>query len=377
MKKVIVLSLSLLMFGFTASAAEFISPAGTGNKYIDVPASETHKNLYIAGGIVNLAGTTLGDLIAAGGIVKVSGTVDSDLFVAGGRVDVDAQVGRNVHAAGGNLYFNKPVGGDLVAAGGIIEVTKESSVAGDLALAGGSMIIDSPVSGNVTVRGGDVVINGRVSGNVDVVATKSLTLGSSAVVNGKVTYKGPTEAQVNSDAKVGTIDFTKVSRGFGHRGGFWGILVIGSIVKLIMLLVAGAVLIWLLPKKTSAVVLEAMDNPLRQLGIGLLVLIVSPILGVLLLITVVGIYLGIVVFLAYGIMIIIGSILALFYAGRLVWGWYQKDAAVNLWRDLGVGAIVVLILKFIPFLGLLAILILTLITLGSLATHWHKETFQN
>ncbi len=357
MKKLKIFALAgvlLLVSAVTAQAAEFIAPDGHSGT-VDVAASESHKNLHVAGGIVHLNGPITGDLIAAGGIVKISGNVEKGLIVAGGRISVDAAVGGNVHAAGGNLFFNQAIGGDLVTGGGRLELSDKASVSGDL-----------------VVGGGDVIINGKITGNVTITA-KTLTFGPTSQVTGTVKYKGPEPAVVKEGAKVGVINYTQVSKGAVHKGGFFGLLIIGSLFKLLMLLAAGAVLAWLVPRKITEVTREALNRPWPSLGIGVLVLILSPVLAGLLMITVLGLYLGMMVFLVYGLMIIISTVLAMFYTGNLVWGWYKKDAEPSHWRDLWVGALVTLVLSLIPFVGWIAVAVLWLITLGSLTTHWRKE----
>jgi hypothetical protein len=372
-KKIIVLSLVALMFSFTAQAAEFIAPVDKTQSNVSTMEKDVHKNLYIAGASVTVNGQTLGDLVAAGGMVTVNGNVQKNLIVAGGNITINGSVGENLRVGGGNISISSPVSGDLLIGGGNISIAQKANVGGDLIVGGGNVNVDSDVKGSVKIAGGTVTINGKVSGDVEVIASKSLTFGSNSEVLGKVTYKGPQPAVINEGAKIGTIDYTEVHKKVAQTGGIIGLLIISSLFKLLMFLVSALVLCWLLPSKISAVVRQAISDPWRSLGIGVLVMIVSPILGVLLMISVVGMYLGMIVFLVYALLMILASILALFYTGNLVWGWYRKDAPVNLWRDLGIGAVVMLVLGLIPVIGWIAFLILWLITLGALITHWKKE----
>src|SRR5258708_36116917 len=104
---------------------------------ITLPASETHHNLYTAGGNVIINSKITGDLYAAGGMVKIIGDVEDNLTVAGGNLDVSGKVGRNIRIAGGNISINNAVGSDLLAAGGNIFIDETASIAGDLVSAGG------------------------------------------------------------------------------------------------------------------------------------------------------------------------------------------------------------------------------------------------
>ncbi len=366
-------SVVMLLVAAPVLAAEFLAPESKTDANISTLQQEVHKNLYIAGGSVTVNSNTQGDLVAAGGVVTVNGNVEKDLLLGGGHVNLNAAVGENARIGGGNVSINGAVGGDLVVGGGNVTVAQKATVGGDLVVGGGNVSIDSNVAGNVKIGGGSVTINGKVSGNVDVVASENLTFGPASEVTGKITFKGPKEAVVKPGAKVGTINYTVAKKGMGHKGGFIGILIVSNVFKLIMLLVAGLALAWLVPHKVAAVSHEAIARPLPNFGIGILGLILFPILGVILMVTVVGLYLGMITLLAFGLLVVVSSVLVAFYTGQLVWSWYRKDAVVNQWRSLGTGVLVLFILGLIPIVGWIAACVLWLITMGALTTHWRKE----
>src|SRR5258708_20471800 len=153
MKKLKIISLLAalgLIFGNSVFAAEFVKPdqeSGT----ITLPASETHHNLYTAGGNVIINSKITGDLYAAGGMVKIIGDVEDNLTVAGGNLDISGKDGRNIRISGGNISINNAVGSDLLAAGGNIFIAETTSIAGDLMSAGGNFEFNAPVNGNFTI----------------------------------------------------------------------------------------------------------------------------------------------------------------------------------------------------------------------------------
>jgi len=374
-KKIAIVSLGLLMFCLTASAAEFIAPQNRNDASVSTLEKDTHKNLYIAGATVTVNGKTNGDLFAAGGMVTVNGPVENDLFVGGGNLSLNAPVGGDLRIAGGNVSINSPIGSDLLAAGGNITVAQKASVAGDLVIAGGNISVDSEVKGYGKINGGNVTINGKIDGNLDIVANQQLTFGPASEVVGKITYHGTNPAIVKDGAKIGTIDFTQIkARGFAHSLG--ALIAISTLIKLLALLVAGFVLLYLFPVKISKLVTGTMSNTLTNFGIGFLALIASPIVAGLLFITVVGVYLGIILLLIYFLTLVMASIVMVFYTGRLVYGWYKKDAALNLKRDLVLGAIIALIVSLIPIIGWLAVFVLFLISLGAIVTQLRTENAQ-
>lgn len=366
----------VLLIAGTARAAEFMAPENKTEANISTLSQEVHKNLYIAGGSVTVNSNTQGDLAAVGGMVTVNGSVEKDVFAAGGNLNFNGPVGDDARVAGGNISINAPIAGDLLVGGGNVSIAQKATIGGDLVIGGGNVSIDSNVQGNVKIGGGNVVINGRVAGNIEASANQSLTFGAGSEVVGKITYKGPSEAVIKPGAKVGAIEYTKVSGKPAHRGGFISVFIIGNLFKLLMLLAAALVFVWLVRSRIFAVVNQAVLAPGRSLGIGLLFLIATPILGIILMVTVVGLYLGGILMMTYGLMIAISSVLSLFYTGRLVWGWYRKDAAESAWRDLGIGTLITLLLGFIPVVGWIVICVLWVITLGALATRVRRELVQ-
>jgi len=339
------ITLSGLMLASTAIAAEFIAPEKNGSGVIELPASESHKNLHVAGGILTVNSQVLGDLFAAGGIIKVTGNIEVDAFLAGGRIDLDAAVGKNVHVAGGNIYVNKSIGGDLVAAGGVVEVSENSTIAGDL-----------------VVGGGEIIVNGKVAGNLLVSAGKSLTFGAKSEVTGKITYYGNNDPIIKDGAKLGTIERHALPM---HRRLFGGTLLgAGLIVMLLAWLAAGLLLLYLLkPELTKATVMMR-SEPWANLGIGLISLIVGPILIVLLLITLVGYYIAILVLLWYLFALMLSCLVAAVFLGRWLYHYFDKDAAGIDWKIVLTGVIAFKILQLIPILGWIICAVLSLMAFG-------------
>src|SRR3989344_3003471 len=132
MKKILALLtlLGLVVIIPVAYAAEFMAAGKDGN--ISIGSSETHRNLYIAGGNVSVNSPISGDLFAAGGGVNITGNVEQDLFAAGGNINVAGNVGGDARVAGGSIVLNNPVGGDLLVAGGNVSLSERAIIGGDL-----------------------------------------------------------------------------------------------------------------------------------------------------------------------------------------------------------------------------------------------------
>lgn len=356
---------TMLLVAFPAMAAEILQPtAGNGN--VAVGLTETHKNLYTAGGNVTVDGKTMGDLTAAGGMLVVSGDVEQEALLAGGNIQLSGSVGSTARIAGGNITISGPIGGDLVVAGGNVTLTGKASVAGDLLIAGGNVIIEAPVKGDVRVAGGNVTINSKVGGAVHARTTQSLIFGPAADV-GQVDYKGPQAASVQQGAKVGNVNFTEVkTKNFGAS--FGALLTLGFLIKLLAWIAAGLVLVYLRKNFVLSVYEEFKAKPWGNLGIGLLALVGTPILVVLLLVTFIGYYLAFTLGLIYVLALALANLMSALVLGYWLLSKMNKpgEPAVD-WQAIVIGAVIWSLLGFIPILGWLAMAIVFLMVLGAAA----------
>ena len=132
------------------------------------------------------------------------------------------------------------------------------------------------------------------------------------------------------------------------------------------LIILGALLHYLFPRHTEAVVGTLSVSPLNNLGIGLVFLVVVPVAILICLITLVGIPTGIIAGLLYGIAIYISRIYIGVWIGRKLLGAIKKSLATAYFWPLVVGVIFIALVGLIPFLGWLFRLFLLLITLGAL-----------
>ncbi len=376
--KIFVSGLVVIPLIFAATpvfAAEIVGPDGSNGNLV-IGSGQIHKNLYTVGGNVTINADTAGDLTAAGGMVVITGKVENQLLLAGGTLMVSAPIGGTARIAGGNITISSVIGGDLVVAGGNVTLAAGSSVAGDLLIAGGNVIVDGSVGGNIRAVGGNITLNGKVGGDVSARASKMLAIDSGAEIAGKISYTGPQAAVVASGAKVGQIDFTqKKERGFGPQ--FLTFLSIALLIKFLAILIAAFLLITYRKNKVQGILEEVKANFWQSLGLGLAGLILTPIVVVLLFVTVVGYYLAIILGLVYVLALIITTLVSVICLGNLILSRIKKGEALWAnWQVVLVGALGWLLLSFIPFLGWLVIAALYLTVFGVMIKGV-KPTFKN
>jgi hypothetical protein len=383
-KKVIFLTLCLiLLFIFNCSvvsAAEFKVATEDGN--ITVGAGQIVKNLYAAGNIVSINGEIQKDLYVAGNVLTIGNNVENNLCAVGGTIIIKKDVGGNVHIAGGSVVIEGNITGDLFIAGGNILVSSSAAIGGDLIIGGGVVDIEAPIAGNVSIGGGEVIINSKIGGLVEITAD-NVRIGESGEIQKGIKYTSPKEAKIHENAKIsGAIDFNKrevkaADKTYAAKVLF-SILSTLFLIRVITSIVVGLVLIYFFNRAIKNIVKEGLNNVWSSLGRGFAVLFLTPIAGIILSITIIGLYLAGLLTVFYILLIMLSSVIASIAFGS----WFikifrgRKKYLVG-WPEVVVGVIGLKVTCFIPFIGWLIGLWFILISLGSLSGLIHKQIKKN
>ncbi|WP_280588339.1 cell shape determination protein CcmA, partial [Halorubrum sp. Boch-26] len=221
------------------------------------------------------------------------------------------------------------------------------------------------IDGSLDVGAGSITVDGAVGGDVRA-AADSVVLGPNADVGGEFRYDAD-EFTESPDATVagGVVEDTDLRGDTGVAFGSdlapsW----FGSVYGIAVNLVLGAVLLLAFPRFSRDVAARVGGDSLRSGGVGLLALIGTPILLVLVAITVVGIPLALVGVAAYLAAIWVASVYGRYALGSLI---LDRLGRPNRWIALLVGVIGVAAIGLVPWVGGLADLLVLLLGLGALA----------
>ena len=330
-----------------------------------------NENVYATGGTIASAARIVGDLYAAGGTILVGGFVGGDLVVGGGTITVTGEVADDLRAGGGTVVVQGVVRGDVLVGGGQVHLAG-SRIGGDATVGGGTVRLDAPVEKNVKVGGGEVYLNSAIAGNVEVDADK-LTLGPNARITGDLTYRASREVVLEEGSVVsGVTTFEpREDRGSG-AGVLLAIFSVAALIFILMLGLGGLIFVLFFKRYAHEVVNNAFGGPLLELGRGLLVAVAMPILSILLLVTVIGLPLGLLGLTLYIALIIFSWLMAPVLMGSLVYRWINKGEYVVSWKTVLLGVAVFFFIGFVPLVGGLIQFGFMLLSLGSIARlKWH------
>jgi cytoskeletal protein CcmA (bactofilin family) len=240
-----------------------------------------------------------------------------------------------------------------------------SAFVGPLQTAKTIVIFDGPttirghVTGDVVSFHGPVrVIGGRVDGDVTA-ANNQVVVGPRGFVGGDINY-GDKRPVIAPGARVGghlnkfdiTTDNSPLS-GFAFTLLWWLAVTVSS-------LVLGLVLIALWPRAFDATSAAWRRSPGASIGWGALVFFGVPVAGVVALVTLVGIPLGIGLFLALVPLYVVGYVTSTFVLGRMILRESGRIVAFLL------GLAILQVLTLIPILGVLVWVVATVIGLGAI-----------
>jgi cytoskeletal protein CcmA (bactofilin family) len=200
---------------------------------------------------------------------------------------------------------------DQIVFAGSVTVPRGQRV-GEVVVFSGRVTVNGVVAGDVVVLEGPVTVTGQVNGSV-IAADGAVRLAESARVGGDVFASDPVVTR--SGARVGGETRS------GVRFSFEGPLValgklLGPIAVSVSVLLTGLVLLLLAPRAADAVAEAMASAPLASVAWGLLLVIAVPVAAVALVISVLGLPLGLALFLSFGLWWLVGLTWSAWCAGR-------------------------------------------------------------
>lgn len=322
---------------------------------------------FIAGPEVYVDAKTDDDIFAAGGDVQIRTAEVLDVFAMGAVVDLSEVTAEDAILAGGTVSTRGVLAGDFIAAGASVKLAPTANVAGDVLAAGARVALAGEIGGSVRAAAGEIRIDGTISGDVDLVGER-IVLGPNTQIEGDLTYRSAQELQRMSGAQVAG----QITQRTLQRPDVPGVfdMVLAGALGWFGVVVSGVALTALLVGAVPRLVAGASDTvavePWPSLGFGLLILVGGPIAAFVLMATVVGIPIGVLALLLYGVLAAVGLIAAALAIGRhLPWIGGRHAGTLGFGPRFGrasAGIVLLALVGLLPFLG--GFLILLALTFG-------------
>jgi hypothetical protein len=250
----------------------------------------------------------------------------------------------------------------------------DEPITGSVRAAAGRIVVKAPISGDFRGAAGQVVIDASVGGNVTVAAGQ-LELGPNARIDGNLRFTGGSLERDPAAQVTGTIEQASGRHGphfatFGHSGpGRW--------IWTAGLMLLAAIIAAALPGAADRMAQEFRARPWMPPVLGFIALTCIPVAAVLVMITIIGIPIGVLALLAYAALLLVGYVAAAVVVGGLLLGRFKAEAVgLATWRA---GAAVLAMLSLallarIPYLGGLVQFAALLVGVGLVAALFHRRS---
>lgn len=370
-KSVLIISTALIIFAMSfisASAVDDeadIKAAGAKIKII----SENATNIYAAGARVTIEGKAKKNVWAAGALLDIDIETDGDLHAAGSRISIKGKVNGKTRLAGANLIIDAEIGEILNAAGASIEISENAKLPADTTIAGAliefhgiakdnlglyadEVAFSGQALGTVTIEGRNVHINdtARIEGDLVIRSSEKAVLSPNATVTGKVTQTDLEDSEYFKEHEN-----EPSARKF--------ILLLASSIFIL-----GLIQIFLARGFVEQGITTLRRQPVRSILLGLAMFFGIPIFAIAVIVTIIGVPIGVATLLAFPFLLILALTTATL--GVSNWLLNRKNESKNTGQRivlLFAGAVLLIIVGFIPFIGGLLIFLAILLGLGATA----------
>lgn len=351
----------LLLLPFVGSAETVLR---TGSDISVESEQMVDGDYYVSVGPLSstvMSGAVAEDMYAFGAAVTVNGEVGVDATLIAGAVQVHAPIGDDLRVLGGEVTIADRVEGDVFVIGGSLSILSTASVGGDVFAFGGNVVIEGDVAGSIFGKVEQVTINGGVGGNIDITAPAGVILGEKADIKGDVQYASLVSLVRAPSALV---------EGGVHKGQYANESSQDHLKDLLIPLFISlftSLTLYLLFKPYLQRMMETLQRESgKSLLVGAMVIIAGPVISVVLVATVLGMFVGIGLFALLILLYVASFALTGVVLGVMLLRLFDQQAKLSLGSIL-FGTFLLNALLFIPVVGLLVLVVIECITLGSLA----------
>ncbi len=338
-------------------------------------------NLYAVGASLTIEGKVTGDVICAGQSININGDVAGDVICAGQSININGKIGGNLRVAGNSINFNGQAARNGIIIGATIVTAASSTIGWDLLILGNVFELRGDVGRDLYGGAGKVNVAGQIGKDIDLNFgsqnnyANPLTIAGTAKVNGQVKYKSDKNAAIDSNAVINGETIHNFPTAAAKKSdladlGWWW----GKLISIFSAWVLGLVLIsfWReqIIKITDLMLIKAGPS----FGWGILALLLTPLIAIILLITIIGIPLSLILITLWLIALYVSKILVGILIGRSVLNNYWPKKKDSLILAMIIGIAIAYLIFALPLIGWLIALLAVLYGLGGIFMSLKKQS---
>lgn len=368
------LVMSTLAFTGIATATDTHRDATAENSTLTVKKDQTVDGaFYGAANLIEIDGVIKGDVYCAGQNIVINGTVDGDVICAGQSIRVAGTVNGDVRVAGQSVSVDGTIAGSVSTFGQNVIISDNTTIGRDLNGASQTLVVGGKVGRDMGFASNQVTINGHIGRNFNG-SYDSATIASGATVAGNAIFEGRSAAiaagavsgQTKRMTPVVDTEQQQAAKGFD---------VISRIFNFLTLFVFALILVLLVPGYIRRATNVSMRRFWLSALLGLGITIGTPIVAVILAVTLIGLPVAGLLLLGWLALLILSIPVFSYYVGSQLLRNNPKHAVAVM----AIGALVVLVVMNIPLLGGLVGFIGSLAGVGmitmALSRRWTKPVY--
>jgi hypothetical protein len=349
MRKWLIGLMAALILVFAVVAPAFALDKRQGGRIYIAPNETITDDLLLTGDTIAIDGIVDGDVYAFGSYIEVRGTIKGNLITAGNTVHLLGNVTGSVFAAANDVSMEGRIDGGLVTAGSITRLTGIGSVGRSWITAADQVILGGKVERGLLIGASRANIAGQVGKELEAYVG-SLTVSNTANVADTVTYYSGEKASIDPAAHTGAVMFHRYDTTNWQGVNRW-FHTTWIALKFIGFMLAGLLILALFPALRRRFPELVAEKPWQLPVAGLVTLVLFPIAVVILLMTVIGIPVGLMGMVFFPGLIYFSQILVSWTLGKLL---EERASFMNGWSwplIFLVGAVLTTLLAQIPGMG--------------------------
>jgi cytoskeletal protein CcmA (bactofilin family) len=341
-----------------------------GDPNYTLPSGEEIKtDLFVFGDSVRIDGTVDGDLVSWSRNITVTGHVKGDVLAFCQQLTVDGQVDGNVRTFAQSFTLGGTVARNVMSWSQESEFEGQSKVGGTATMGGADLQLNGQLGGDALLFGDALEINGSMGHDISAKGG-SLRIGPSADVKGGIRWEGRRQPDISSSAKLFSQPQVTIKtrsyrpnyqspRYYWHQVLFWGARFIFGLVLL------------LLAPGFFFDAASACKKYAPAFGFGALFLCATPIIAIIVCLTIVGLGVGISTALLYVVAVYSARVFVSTWLGEMILG---PSAGVGpAVGRLALGLAIIQLLTMLPYAGFFIKLIAAVWGMGGLVLALYKH----
>lgn len=346
-----ILFLALFLFPFAIAMA--INSKESENVLLQ--GDSIFGNTLVTGSSITIDNEIKGDVFAFGEKVYVNGKIDGDLISAAKEIIVNGEINGNIRAAAQEIKINGKIERSVLGAGENIIIEKNAIIGRDLIGAAKEIDVNGTINGSLDVYSGILNINGFVGNNINYYSdaedspNTGLFVKPEANIKGDINYNAFGEIKGDGQQNIhGAINKYVPKHNDEDKAKVSILGLVGFILALILTTLA---IVLIGGKGVKDIEKKMTGNIWKTIGIGIIAFFILPIIGIILIASGMGAFLGILSFLIWVLVLLLSLFLSGIAFGQMLIRKFLKGKEDKFLLNSIVGILIGYILIIIPFLG--------------------------